>query len=74
MRIRPIFAWYDLWVGAFIDRPKQRLYLFPLPMLGVVIDFGQEEETVTEQDIYQGGIPCLHGDNVPCLPRPRQGQ
>lgn len=54
MRIRPIFAWYDCWVGAFIDRPKQRLYLFPLPMLGVVIDFGQEEEAVTEQDIFQG--------------------
>ena len=50
MKVRFLFAWYDLWVGAFIDRPKRRVYIFPLPMLGVVIDFGQEEETVTEQD------------------------
>jgi hypothetical protein len=39
MRIKPIFAWYDLWVGAFWDRQKQRLYILPLPCIGVVIDF-----------------------------------
>jgi hypothetical protein len=38
--VRPIFAWYDLWVGAFIDRPKRRLYLFPIPCFGLVIQFG----------------------------------
>jgi hypothetical protein len=37
--IKPIFAWYDLWVGAFWDSTKRRLYLFPVPMLGVVIQF-----------------------------------
>lgn len=39
MSVRPIFAWYDLWVGAFWDSAKRRLYIFPVPMLGVVIDF-----------------------------------
>ena len=39
MSIRPIFAWYDLWVGAFWDQSKRRLYLFPVPMFGVVIQF-----------------------------------
>lgn len=39
MSIRPIFAWYDLWIGAFWDQAKRRLYIFPVPMLGVVIDF-----------------------------------
>jgi hypothetical protein len=37
--IKPIFAWYDLWVGAFWDAAKRRLYIFPVPMFGVVIQF-----------------------------------
>ena len=44
MRAKLIFAWYDFWVGAFWDRAKRRLYLFPLPMIGVVLDFAQQEE------------------------------
>lgn len=39
MTIKPIFAWYDIWVGAFWDAAKRRLYIFPVPMLGVVIQF-----------------------------------
>ena len=40
MKVRPIFAWYDLWVGAFWDAAKRRLYVFPVPTLGLVIQFG----------------------------------
>lgn len=39
MTVKPIFAWYDMWVGAFWDSAKRRLYIFPVPMLGVVIQF-----------------------------------
>lgn len=39
MKIRPIFAWYDLWVGAFWDRNRRRLYILPIPCVGVVIEF-----------------------------------
>lgn len=39
MRIRLIFAWYDFWVGAFWDRAKRRLYVLPVPCLGIVIEF-----------------------------------
>lgn len=37
MSVRLMFAWYDLWVGVFIDRPKRRVYIFPLPCVGLVI-------------------------------------
>jgi hypothetical protein len=39
VKVRPIFAWYDLWIGAFWDRGQRRLYILPLPCLGVVIQF-----------------------------------
>lgn len=50
MRMRPLFAWYDLWVGAFVDRAKRRLYLFPIPMFGVVIDFAPTPERETSPE------------------------
>lgn len=35
-----IFAWYDLWVGFFIDRTNKLIYFFPIPMFGVRFKFG----------------------------------
>lgn len=40
MTVRAVFAWYDFWIGAFWDRSKRRLYLFPIPCFGLVLDFG----------------------------------
>lgn len=45
MGVKPVFAWYDFWVGMFYDRFKRRLYIFPLPMLGIVIQFPAEDST-----------------------------
>jgi len=39
MTVRLIFAWFDLWVGAFWDRRTRRLYILPIPCVGVVIEF-----------------------------------
>jgi len=39
VKIRPIFAWYDLWIGAFWDQAKRKLYVFPIPCFGLVITF-----------------------------------
>lgn len=39
MKITPIFAWYDFWVGLYWDQQKKRLYVFPMPMFGVCISF-----------------------------------
>jgi hypothetical protein len=35
VRIKLIFAWYDLWVGFFFDRKKQILYIFPIPCVAI---------------------------------------
>lgn len=29
-------AWYDLWVGIFIDEKNQKVYVFLLPCIGMV--------------------------------------
>ncbi len=34
---RLIFRWYDFWVGAFFDRKKRKVYVFPVPVIGVEI-------------------------------------
>lgn len=41
MKARVFFAWYDLWVGAYWDRKKRILYICPLPMLVVALEFPQ---------------------------------
>lgn len=37
MKVKLIFAWYDFWIGIFYDRNKKKIYVFPIPMFGVVI-------------------------------------
>lgn len=41
MNVRLRFAWYDLWVGAYIDRARRTLYLCPFPMLLLVVRYGR---------------------------------
>lgn len=35
--IRPMFAWYDFWVGLYIDHKRKQLYFFPVPMFGFLV-------------------------------------
>lgn len=37
--IRLIFAWFDIWVGVYIDRGNREVYIFPVPMFGVVVKY-----------------------------------
>lgn len=43
LKISPIFAWYDLWVGLFWDRKKRWLYILPIPCIGVIVKFPNRE-------------------------------
>lgn len=39
MKVKLLFAWYDLWIGAYWDRKNKTLYILPIPMVGIVIQF-----------------------------------
>jgi len=34
-----VVAWYDFWVGAYYDRKLHRVFMFPIPMVGICVDF-----------------------------------
>jgi len=40
-RVRLIFAWYDFWIGFYLDRKGKKLFVFPIPMVGVEIRLGK---------------------------------
>ena len=37
-RVGFVAAWYDFWVGIFWDSRKRKLYILPVPCVGVVIE------------------------------------
>lgn len=39
MKVKLIFAWYDLWIGFFWDTKKKWLYIFIIPTIGIVFQF-----------------------------------
>lgn len=44
-RIIMFFAWYDLWIGLFIDHKKHNLYLCLMPCVVIKFHYGKEEES-----------------------------
>lgn len=32
-------AWYDFWIGFYWDKTKKRLYILPIPCIGVCLQF-----------------------------------
>ncbi len=49
VKVRFIFAWYDLWIGAFWDSARRKLYILPLPCVGVVVEFRKPENAEVKQ-------------------------
>lgn len=42
MKIKPLFAWYDLWIGAFWDAKGRKLYILPIPCVGIILEFNND--------------------------------
>lgn len=72
MKIKLLFAWYDLWVGFFYDRGKNWLYFLPFPMVGIILKLPQKRYWLVSN--YSGAIIgstnkedleyCLKQDNI----------
>jgi len=39
MRVKLVVAWFDLWIGAYWDQAQRRLFILPIPCVGVAIQF-----------------------------------
>jgi len=61
MKISFLFAWYDLWIGAYWDKAHKWLYILPLPMCGIILKFRWLEIYTPmfehEGQAYTVGIP-----------------
>jgi hypothetical protein len=42
MTFRFLFEPRDLWIGVYLDTRRRRIYVLPLPCMGVVISYGRE--------------------------------
>ncbi|MBI9066347.1 MAG: hypothetical protein JEZ09_03575 [Salinivirgaceae bacterium] len=38
-KFRLSFAWYDIWIGAFMDTIKRKLYICLIPTLLITIKY-----------------------------------
>ena len=43
--MKPVFAWYDIWVGVFVDKAKKRIYVFPVPCFGLMLQWKGDTRT-----------------------------
>lgn len=65
MKIKLMFAWYDMWIGFFWDRKKRDLYFFPIPMLGVRIRiYGKNCYVLRKRGYFYRPKSCGYTDNI----------
>lgn len=44
MRVGFVVAWYDFWIGWYWNSAKRRLYVLPVPCLGIYLEFKTKGE------------------------------
>lgn len=52
------FRWYDIWIGAYIDRPRRVLYICPIPMVGVRIKLPERHYLIWGRYYKEKPIGC----------------
>lgn len=57
MKVKLLFAWYDIWAGAYWDRKNKLLYILPIPCFGVVIKFIKKKKDFECYEIGRPNIP-----------------
>lgn len=71
MKIRPIFRWFDFYVGGYWSQKDKILYLFYLPMCGLMISWQRCAGSCRRPIFAFDGDPycipsqCCDGDCVP---------
>lgn len=61
MKVKLIFAWYDFWIGLFIDQKKKTVYFFPVPMIGLKFHKHEYEYCENKNSMYHtDSKQCIH--------------
>ena len=64
MKIQLIVAWYDIWVGVFIDRKNRSVYVFPIPCVGVRISWNPPKIYTLQRRRYGDQRNMFEWENV----------
>ncbi|MAZ56194.1 hypothetical protein CL653_00170 [bacterium] len=66
-RICLSFAWYDLWLGVFVDKQNHKLYICPLPTILITINLENRttnsERAITKINKMIARLPSMEEAN-----------
>lgn len=53
MKVKRYWAWYDMWVGLYVDVKKRRVYWCPFPcyVVEIRLDDEDKEDMIVEEGV-----------------------
>lgn len=52
MKLRVKFEPRDIWIGAFVDTEKRKLYVCVVPCLPIILSTGEDSRPVRIEDVF----------------------